>query len=358
MGPFSFSWNSGKLTENVRTFSMDFESIIRQHVFLGRSNAKGWCPVLCRVCNDHGQKGARAGFRFEPGSFGYNCFNCGKAGGFSDTSVEGPTEDTELICSAFGIPDDFVNDMRMLAINNRTNGNAVSQQILAKSKTSAPKVLEVPDYFVSIADLPADYPLRIVAEDHLSEERSMTPGDYPFYVALPKKNDPESKRWAYRLIIPIFNHADQVIYWQARDLTGLAKRKYLNVDVERDNILYGMHELYNRTNAPLFITEGFFDAWHVKGVATLGRTLTPAVIEMLQNCPREKIVIPDRLGNGAELAEAALKQGWKVSVPDFGQCKDVTEAVVKYGKLFVIKSIMDNIYSGTAAETMIGLHCK
>lgn len=64
------------------------------------------------------------------------------------------------------------------------------------------------------------------------------------------------------------------------------------------------------------------------------------------------------MGDGQDLALQGLKQGWKVATPDLGQCKDITEAIVKYGKLYVIKNIMENIYSGTTAETMLGLYCK
>lgn len=338
---------------------MDFESAIRQYVFLGRPTAKGWCNVLCKVCNDHGRKGPRAGFVFEQDNFGYHCFNCEIKASFSKFSVDMPSDDMERILSAFGVPSDFIDSLRMIVIHNRTDGGAsAGAQILQRSKTTGARVIEMPSYFERLSDLPEDDLLRIVAEDHLREERAMSVTDYPFYVTRGVKGDKESRKWAMRLIIPIYNQANQLIFWQARDLTEQAIKKYLNPDVERDGVVYGLAELNNRTNAPLFITEGFFDAFHVRGLATLGRSLTPQMIELLQQCPREKIIIPDRLGNGADLALAGVRQGWKVSIPDFGQCKDVTEAVVKYGKLFVIKTLMDNIYSGTAAETMIGLHCK
>lgn len=337
---------------------MDFESTIRQYVFLGRPSNKGWCQVLCRVCNDHGRKGLRSAFKFGPEEFGYHCFNCEIGAQFSAYSQTMPSEDMEIILAAFGIPDEFLNELKMMVINNRTDGSAVQQHVFNKAKTSGAKVLEVPPYFKLVTDFAEDDPIRQLAEMHLADERAMTSADYPFFIGLRDPNDKDSFKWTNRLIIPIVNNAGKMIFWQGRDIIGNQERKYLSVDTERDSVLYGMSELQNRTNAPLFITEGFFDAFHVKGCATLGRQLTPEMFEMLDLCPREKIIIPDFAGNGQDLALQGVRHGWKVSIPEFGQCKDVTEAIVKYGKLYVYKNIMDNIYSGTAAETMIGLHCK
>lgn len=337
---------------------MDFEQTIRQYVFLGRPSAKGWCQVLCRVCNDHGRKGLRSAFKFGPDEFGYHCFNCEIGAQFSAHSQTMPSEDMEKILSAFGVPEDFLNELKMLVIHNRTNGTAVGQQVFNKARTSGAKVLEVPSFFKPLSEFAEDEPIRQLAEMHLAEERAMTSADYPFYIAMRDPANKDSFKFSNRLVIPIYNSAGQLIFWQARDIIGGQMKKYLNPDVERDGVLYGMAELQNRTNAPLFITEGFFDAFHMRGVATLGRQLTNDMIELLDRCPREKIIIPDFAGSGQDLALQGVRHGWKVSIPEFGQCKDVTEAIVKYGKLYVYKNIMDNIYSGTAAETMIGLHCK
>lgn len=336
---------------------MDYESAIRQYVFLGRTSSSGWAPVLCKVCNDHGKKGPRAAFKFDGDSFGYNCFNCNISGSHSSNSKTMPSDDLKKILTSFGVPADFISELELQVLQNRTDGNSVDRKIFAAAKVSGPKVLEMPSYFTKLSDLEENHPLRVLATLHLEEERAMTPDEYPFYVSM-RTEDNESKPWANRLIIPIYNNNNQLIFYQGRDLIGNSLKKYRSVDVPRTNIVYGMHEIYQRTNAPLFVTEGFFDAYHVKGCAILGRQLTQPIIDMLQSSTREKVIIPDRLGDGADLAKQALQLGWKISTPDFGQCKDVTEAVVKYGKLYVFKNIMDNIYSGTAAETMLGLYCK
>jgi hypothetical protein len=42
------------------------------------------------------------------------------------------------------------------------------------------------------------------------------------------------------------------------------------------------------------------------------------------------------------LINDALEYGWSISMPIWQEtCKDINEAVVKYGKLFVLKSIIE-----------------
>ena len=57
---------------------------------------------------------------------------------------------------------------------------------------------------------------------------------------------------------------------------------------------------------------------------------------------REVIVVPDRDRAGVKLIDNAIEYGWSVSFPVWQEtCKDINEAVVKYGRLFVLKSIID-----------------
>lgn len=336
---------------------MDFEGVIRQYVALGRPNQKGWCPTLCKVCNDHGRKGLRGGFNFSNGGIGYRCFNCEIVAAFHPNSVDMPSENLIRVCEAFGIPSEVISELQMLVIHNRTSGGGISRQVLDSARVSGPATLPTPPWFVKLTDLNEQEPIRQLAELHLHEDRAMTVNDYPFLIGMPN-SDPSSKKWTNRLIIPVYDTHNNLIFYQGRDLIGRSSRKYISSETSRDRIVYGLDEVTKRTNAPLFITEGFFDAFHVGGCAVLGRDISKPVEDLLNNSTREKIIIPDRYGDGQDLAKVGIRNGWKVSVPDFGQCKDVTEAVVKYGKLFVIKTIMDSVYSGTAAETMVELYCK
>lgn len=331
------------------------KELLESIVDLGRPNAKGWQSTLCKVCNDHGRKGRRAAFRFEGTTCAYRCQNCGIKGAYDTESHFSPSDNFKEIITAFGVPNDVISQLEFNSLNNKLSGTVPTAARVAAKSTVAQEI-PVPEFFVKLAELDASSPIKQLAELHLRDDRAINPSSYPFMIGV-KTDDPESKRWLNRLIIPMYNQSGRLIFYQGRDLIGTAVKKYLSVNVPREAVIYGMSEIFAHTNRPLFITEGFFDAFHLQGAAVLGRDLTQPVIDMLNRSPREKIVVPDRFGDGGDLAMSALRQGWKVSTPDFGNCKDVTEAIVKYGKLYVVKTITDNVFSGNAAETMVKLYC-
>lgn len=58
------------------------------------------------------------------------------------------------------------------------------------------------------------------------------------------------------------------------------------------------------------------------------------------------------------MAEQALDEGWSISCPEIGDCKDVSEAVRKYGKMYVLKTITENKMTGFMARTYLGFYCE
>ena len=80
----------------------------------------------------------------------------------------------------------------------------------------------------------------------------------------------------------------------------------------------------------------------VDGVAVLSNECSETQANIIESLNREVIVVADRDRAGAKLINQALEYGWSVSFPVWQEtCKDVSEAVDKYGKLFVLKSIID-----------------
>jgi hypothetical protein len=52
-------------------------------------------------------------------------------------------------------------------------------------------------------------------------------------------------------------------------------------------------------------------------------------------------VVPDQDRTGLDLIDRALELGWAVSIPDWGDdFKDVNDAVIKYGRLATLITIM------------------
>lgn len=157
------------------------------------------------------------------------------------------------------------------------------------------------------------------------------------------------KMWYGRLIIPFYDIADNIIGYQGRALVPNIKPKYRTFS-KGDFIIYGYKQIYEHCATPLLITEGFFDALCLNGVAILGNQISKHQADLINKSSRRKIYIPDQFGSGWKAGFDALKEGWEISFPEFGSCKDVNEAYVKYGKLYIYKTIMDNIFSGTGAR--------
>jgi len=336
----------------------NLEKIIRQHVQLSnRPNGKGWLTVLCRVCNDHGKKGKRAGFLFTPISVSYHCFNCAQKGNYSLTQPNPLSDDMVKVLRSFDVSEEEIQQINFEILNNADNKGTGYKPQLSNPLNLDIVEARMPPNCVRVDSLPKDHIWRQIAELYLTESRGIDPSSYPFYIGL-KSNEYKElySKWEKRLIIPCYKD-NKLVYFEGRDLTGKQPKKYIGADVPKSNMLYGFDRLYIDKDKPLFITEGFFDALCIGGVAVFGNVLYKEVVHHLNSSPRTKVVIPDRQGNGYKLAQQAIKLGWSISTPDIPSTKDINEAVLKYGKLYVIKSIMDNIYSGFAAETHLRFYC-
>jgi hypothetical protein len=141
-----------------------------------------------------------------------------------------------------------------------------------------------------------------------------------------------------RIIIPFTWHG-RIIGYTARAVTDDIKPRYhnshesgyvFNVDRQRGDSRF------------VIVAEGPFDAMAVDGVATLGNQVSEQQADIIDSLSREVVVVPDTDSAGTRLVDAALEYGWSVSFPVWQEtCKDINSAVQAYGKLFVLKSIID-----------------
>jgi len=90
------------------------------------------------------------------------------------------------------------------------------------------------------------------------------------------------------------------------------------------------------------VTEGLLDAVCIGGVAIMSNQCSEQQAQIIDTLGREVILVPDRDAAGQKLIDDALEYGWSVSFPDWqNDIKDINDAVVRYGKLFTLKSIVD-----------------
>lgn len=334
--------------------AVSLQDVIRRYIPLPPTPAgTGWYPILCKVCNDHGRKGPRGGFRFDGEKVAYHCFNCSHSTVYDPEEYDSMPKKMQEVLRAFGVPDDEWQQVLFTALANKDAGKS-GQKNAPQVRSIEPVEIETPDIFYPLAD--AEDKWAEIARWYLTEERGVDPSSYDFMLSK-RADDPRLRKWFGRLIIPIYKDK-KLIFYQGRDLTGNAQKKYESPAVTREKVIYGFDRLFDQSELPLYIVEGWFDAFAIDGIALLGNEISDPQIEWLNRSRKKKVYIPDRFGDGRIGAERALKQGWHIATPDIGGCKDMSEAVQKYGKLFVMKSIVDTTAIGFAAQTALGVYCR
>ena len=329
--------------------SLSLEQVIRTYINLPtNSTGEGWIPVVCKICNDHGKKGPRAGFKFTGDTTGYHCFNCGHKAKDDPAKNKRISQSMVEVLRAFQVPDEQWQHIQLARLGDRSKHPNVEPL-----ENIEPSVVTLPSSFYYLSDAGTRNRWAEVARLTL-EMRGIDYSEYPFMLSTDSKKE---EPWYGRIIIPIYKDG-KVIYYQGRDMTGKSDKKYRNPSISREKIIYGFDKLFEKQTTPLYIVEGFFDAFVIDGIAIFGNEISKTQATWLNKSQREKVYIPDRLGNGHIGAKQALKYGWSVSTPNIGNCKDINEAVLKYGKLYVLRTINDNIASGFQGEVKIGLYCK
>lgn len=321
---------------------VSLEDIIRRYIPLpANASGTGWYPLLCKVCNDHGRKGPRGGFRFDDNKVAYHCFNCGHSTVYDPDTQKNMPEKMQTVLNDFGVPEDEWKQVLMSNWLVEKDGTVVAP--IAPKVDIEPAVVSMPRHFYPLADASPNDKWANVAKVYLEHARGVDPNSYPFMLA-EQQDDPELNHWFKRIIIPIFK-GNELIFYIGRDLTEKHMRKYLSPSYTKEKVMFGFSEIFRQTEDPLYIVEGWFDAYVINGVAILGNEISEAQKSWLNKSNRKKIYIPDRMGDGWVAGERALELGWQIATPDIGNCKDINEAVAKYGKMFVMKSLADNTIS-------------
>jgi DNA primase len=90
----------------------------------------------------------------------------------------------------------------------------------------------------------------------------------------------------------------------------------------------------------VLVMEGVFDALSISGLAVLHADVNDAQVRVIRSLGREVVVVPDQDEAGMKLVDRAVELGWSVSMPEWPDCKDVNDAVIKYGRLGALLIIM------------------
>ncbi|WP_407304247.1 hypothetical protein [Acinetobacter sp.] len=307
------------------------ESIIRERVTLGNISPTGFYNLRCPCCNDHSERG---GFKFDGDTTGYSCWNC-QARFRVEEGTGKISKSAKDILECFGITREDLRELTSSIFLKPPEEKSISLESVTRVKLHTPEVA-FPD---------RTRPLLSEGHDELQAPileyligRGIDPLQHNFYFSL----DPKMLR---RVIIP-FWRGGKLIYWQARSIDKGVKPRYRNCEVSKDAVLYGYDQLHTYEAAPLFCTEGVFDALMINGVCTLGASLTVAKIEILKRTKRRLIFVIDRDQTGGELGKTVLANGWEITFVDI-RADDINDSVVKFGLPYTAYSLVKNATTKT-----------
>lgn len=311
-----------------------------------KKTPSGWISFNAPCCHHNGENPdtrSRGGVTANSdGSVSYHCFNCGYKASYQPGRHL--TFKFRKLLNWLGADDADVKRLVIEAIRVREliSPEEIKQED-AEPIVFTPRPLpegtvsfEEIKTFLSLTDDSYNLTENLPGIGHKIEyvhERFVNLEKYKFYVT-----DSTEHSLHQRVIIP-FTWQGKIIGWTARTVVDGIKPKYytdcdagyvFNVDKQQKDWKF------------VIVCEGPFDAMSIDGVAVLGSECSEQQAEIIEGLGREVIVVPDKDKAGNKLISDAIEYGWSVSFPLWYEtCKDINEAVIRYGKLFVLKSILE-----------------
>ena len=306
------------------------------------NSSSGWISFNGPCCVHNGEsadKRGRAGLVANAdGGVSYHCFNCNFKASYVPgrhltykfrklLSWLGADENTikRLVIDAIRVRDLVAPEQLVEVIEQEEiKFKARPLPVEASTLTELAMMSHLKD-----GDMPRDFidSVVYVAGRHIDTQK------YTFYWT------PETQYNLNKRVIIPFTWRNQTIGYTARTFAEDVKPKYHNS--HEGNYVFNTDRQHKDAKF-VIVVEGPFDAMAVDGVAILGNECSEIQADIIDGLGREVIVVPDADRAGAKLVDRAIEYGWSVSFPVWqDRHKDVASAVEAYGKLFVIKSIID-----------------
>jgi hypothetical protein len=299
-----------------------------------KTTPSGWTSFNAPCCHHNGESPdtrGRGGLTANPdGSVSFHCFNCN----FKASYQPGRhlTFKFRKLLKWLGADDTDIKRLVIEAIRVR--------ELVAPEEVKAEAEEEKIDF--KARDLPEDAE-NLVALDYVHPAleycvaRKIDIAKYQFYATRQAQYNLHK-----RIIIP-FIWQGRTIGYTARAVEDNVKPKY-HSNYEPNFVFNINNQLAD--SKFVIVCEGPFDAMSIDGVAVLNNECNETQADIIESLGREVIVVADRDRAGAKMINNAIEYGWSVSFPVWLEtCKDINEATVKYGKLFVLKTILDSKHS-------------
>jgi len=303
-----------------------------------KKTPSGWISFNAPCCVYNGEsadKKKRGGVMTSAdGTVSFHCFNCG----FKANYMVGRKLNQKMrqFMSYIGIAEDTIRKMAIEAMREEEGDTKYERKkFVTFNKRELPKDAHKLDVWLEKyvgEDLTEPQWNKI---DHLLkylESRGIGPDWYDFMYS-------PDKGWDVfkRLLIPFYWRGD-IVGFTGRMFEQSDKVKYYT-DVQPGYVFNMDAQDWSRKF--VLVTEGPFDAITISGVSILGSEINDTQRELIDGLGRQVIVVPDRDAPGEKLIAQATEFGWSVAFPEWEDgVNDVADAVLKYGRLFTIQSIL------------------
>lgn len=268
------------------------------------------------------------------GTLSYHCFNCGYKANY--TIGRKLNFKMRQFMSWLGIADDVIKKMAIEAMRYEEGDNKIEKKKFVNfQKRQLPKNTHKLDFWLEkyvAKDLTEPQYKKIDGLLNYLKTRGIEPDWYDFMYS-PEASFDFNKR----LIIPFYWRGD-VVGYTGRLFESVDKIKYYT-EVQPGYVFNMDAQDWSRKF--VIVTEGPFDALTISGISILGSEVNDTQRELINGLGRKVIVVPDRDAPGQKLVDQALEFGWNVAFPEWQKgVDDVADAVLQYGRLFVMQSIL------------------
>lgn len=288
----------------------------------------GWQSFNAVCCHHRGHtpdKRGRGGIKFaDVNNWSYHCFNCGFKSGF--TLGKSITRNTRQLLNYLGLDKEQIDRYSFESLQHK---DLLDFTKFKKDKKKVKfKEMVLPDAELININNPHHLPFI----EYLNK-RKISIKDYPFMCTPDEKG-----RQANRVIIP-FTYEHKIVGHTSRYLDD---RKPKFISEQQNGYLFGV-DLQKPDWQVCIVTEGIFDALSINGCALTTNAINDQQAEILKNLNRKIIVVPDQDKSGINVINRALDLGFYISMPNWDvDVKDVNDAVIKYGKLSTLLSILQS----------------
>jgi len=293
-----------------------------------KPSSSGWISFNAPCCEHNGEsrdRRSRGGIKTSDAGWSYHCFNCGYTASFiigRNLSFK-----ARKLLSWLGVPAEEVERINLESLRHRNMEGLLSD----RERTS--RTLQGIEF--EERDLPPA--AELVTTEHSPHWGYLrvrkVPEDYPVMTVL--END--SVHWTRPQVIVPFTYDNKVVGYSSRMLDN-RQPKYIH-DTQ-PGYVFGT-DLQGANWRYAIVVEGVFDALGIGGLAVLHAEINDAQARLIRSLDREVIVVPDQDEAGMRLVDRAVELGWSVSMPAWpADVKDVNDAVIKYGKLATLITIL------------------